>query len=99
MTWIKIDLDKYDADSRNCIEVDLSDFDDEVCEYVTGHYDIDLTDDFDSQVVAHVRDNYDIELSEMNGHTTHFIFNCKNLADEYLIKDIIEKHNLERLLV
>jgi len=98
MSYININLDTYTSDYRNRIDIDLSDFDSDICDYVRDSYDIDLTEDFDDIVINHVRDNYDIELSEVNKNTKTFIFICKNLADEYLMKDLIEKYDLKRLL-
>jgi hypothetical protein len=98
MTYITIRLDDDEPDTRNRIDVDLSDFDDDICDYVRDSYDIDLQEDFDDMVVNHVRDEYDIELGEISEYSTSFIFTCKNLADESLMKDLIEKYDLKRLL-
>jgi len=98
-SYIKIDLDDYSPDRWNKIEVDLSDFDDEICEYVECAYDINLYSNFDDTVINRVEEKFNIDLKEVNGNTSHFIFNCKNMADVNLMQELIEKYDLKRLLI
>lgn len=68
--------------------------------------DIDL-EDYDDEIKEYVRDTYDIDLDDIKNKPTYhnfkgnsiFTFSCSNLADEFMLRDIIEKNNLEHLLV
>jgi hypothetical protein len=98
-SYIRIDLDDYSPDEWNKIEVDLSDFDDEICEYVECAYDINLYGDFDDTVINRVEEKFNINLRELNSTTSHYIFNCNNMADVNLMQELIEKYDLKRLLI
>ncbi len=70
------------------IEIDLEDYDDEIKEYVKDNYDIDLNDIHSNKPTYH----------NFKGNSI-FTFSCANLSDEFMLRDIIEKNNLEHLLV
>lgn len=60
--------------------------------------EIDL-EDYDDEIKEYVKDNYDIDLNDIhkNKGNSIFTFSCANLSDEFMLRDIIEKNNLEHL--